>query len=110
MRACAWGHRIAAGGLLAVLPLAAAGVHLALPRQAARPNLEDLVRTLRGQLIASDSSAVDTLDRIRQTLDAATRPRSFRELVQLVDAFSFEAALAKLDQASADLGLESRAA
>ena len=36
--------------------------------------------------------------------------RSLRELVQLVDAFSIEAALAKLEQASAELGLASRAA
>jgi hypothetical protein len=68
------------------------------------------MQVLRGQLETSDSSAVDTLERIRRALDGAAKPRSFRELVQLVDAFSFEAALAKLEQASADLGLETRAA
>jgi hypothetical protein len=68
------------------------------------------MQTLRGQLETSDSSAVDTLDRIRQALDGASKPRSFRELVKLVDAFSFEAALVKFEQASADLGVESRAA
>ena len=73
-------------------------------------NLPELLRVLRGQLEASDSSAVDTLERIRQALDGAPKPRSFRELVQLVDAFSFDAALAKLEQARADLGLETRAA
>jgi two-component system sensor histidine kinase/response regulator len=73
-------------------------------------DLPALMQVLRGQLETSDSSAVDTLERIRQALDGATKPRSFRELVQLVDAFSFEAALAKLEQASTDLGLESRAA
>jgi two-component system sensor histidine kinase/response regulator len=72
--------------------------------------LPRLMQTLRGQLEKSDSSAVDTLERIRQALDGAQKPRSFRELVKLVDAFSFEAALAKFEQASADLGLESRAA
>jgi len=78
--------------------------------KAARADLPALMQALRGQLVTSDSSAVDTLERIRQALDGAPKPRSFRELVQLVDAFSFEAALAKLEQARADLGLESRAA
>ncbi len=74
------------------------------------PELTALMDKLRSQLHRSDSSAVDTLDRIREALDGATKPRSFRELVQLVDAFSFEAALAKLEQASAELGLSDRVA
>jgi hypothetical protein len=36
-------------------------------------------------------------------LDTPPGSRSFRELVRLVDTFSFEAALHKLDQARADL-------
>ena len=75
-----------------------------------RADLPDLMQVLRGQLETSDSSAVDTLERIRRALDGTSKPRSFRELVQLVDAFSLEAALAKLEQARADLGLETRAA
>jgi two-component system sensor histidine kinase/response regulator len=73
-------------------------------------DVPDLMRVLRGQLETSDSSAVDTLERIRVALDAGPKPRSFRELVRLVDAFSFDAALAKLEQARADLGLGERAA
>jgi hypothetical protein len=68
------------------------------------PELPQLMDTLRTQLSTSDSSAVDTLDRIRQAI-GAPNSRSFRELVRLVDTFSFEAALNKLDQARADLGL-----
>jgi signal transduction histidine kinase/DNA-binding response OmpR family regulator len=86
---------------------AEAGAEEARPPSADLPRL---MQTLRGQLETSDSSAVDTLDRIRQALDGASKPRSFRELVKLVDAFSFEAALVKFEQASADLGVESRAA
>ena len=71
----------------------------------ARGELRQLLGELREQLHRNDSSAVDTLDRILLALDGAPRPRSFRELAQLVDTFSFDAALAKLDQASADLGL-----
>jgi two-component system sensor histidine kinase/response regulator len=71
-------------------------------------DLPDLMRVLRGQLETSDSSAVDTLERIRVALDGAPKPRSFRELVRLVDAFSFDAALAKLEQARVDLGLGER--
>jgi two-component system sensor histidine kinase/response regulator len=71
----------------------------------ATPELRQLLATLRAQLARHDSSAVDTLDRIQQALNGAPRPRSFRELAQLIDAFSFEAALAKLEQAGADLGL-----
>jgi hypothetical protein len=71
----------------------------------ARGELRQLLGELREQLRRNDSSAVDTLDRIQLALDGAPRPRSFRELAQLVDAFSFDAALAKLEQAGADLGL-----
>jgi two-component system sensor histidine kinase/response regulator len=77
---------------------------------APRPELMPLLDKLRAQLGRSDSSAVDTMDRIQEMFDGGSRPRSFRELAQLVDAFSFEAALAKLEQASAELGLKSRAA
>jgi hypothetical protein len=76
----------------------------------AAPELPQLMDTLREQLTTSDSSAVDTLDRIRQALSGAPGSRSFRELVRLVDTFSFEAALHKLDQARADLGLRPRGA
>ncbi len=83
----------------------------AAPKRAARagpsplaPELPQLLDTLREQLSTSNSSAVDTLDRIRQAI-GAPGSRSFRELVRLVDTFSFEAALHKLDQARADLGL-----
>jgi signal transduction histidine kinase/CheY-like chemotaxis protein/ABC-type amino acid transport substrate-binding protein len=72
------------------------------------PELPQLMDTLREQLTTSDSSAVDTLDRIRQALSGAPGSRSFRELVRLVDTFSFEAALHKLDQARVDLGLGPR--
>jgi PAS domain S-box-containing protein len=74
-------------------------------RKPAAPELQQLMETLRMQLVHNDSSAVDTLDRIRQALNGAPASRSFRELVRLVDTFSFEAALGKLDQARADLGL-----
>jgi len=96
--------------LLQLAPAEAAPVEAAADRPGPRPELSGLMETLRSQLSMSDSSAVDTLDRIRQALDSAPKPRSFRELVQLVDAFSFEAALAKLEQASHDLGVETRAA
>jgi two-component system sensor histidine kinase/response regulator len=89
-------------------PKAAAGADAA-PR-ATGADLPDLMRVLRGQLETSDSSAVDTLERIRVALDGGPKPRSFRELVRLVDAFSFDAALAKLEQARADLGLEEHVA
>jgi two-component system, sensor histidine kinase and response regulator len=96
------------------LGLAPAAPEPAAPRAAAPAgnggDLPGLLQVLRGQLEKNDSSAVDTLDRIRQALDSGPKPRSFRELVQLVDAFSFEAALAKLEQARADLGVENRAA
>jgi two-component system, sensor histidine kinase and response regulator len=69
------------------------------------PELPKLLETLRAQLEMSDSSAVDTLDQIRHALSGAPGSRSFRELVRLVDTFSFEAALGKLEQARADLGL-----
>jgi ABC-type transporter Mla subunit MlaD len=74
-------------------------------RSDAAPELPQLMETLRVQLTTSDSSAADTLDRIRQALSGAPGSRSFRELVRLVDTFSFEAALHKLDQARADMGL-----
>ncbi|MGH8442203.1 MAG: response regulator, partial [Nevskiaceae bacterium] len=74
-------------------------------RKAPAPELPGLMETLREQLTRNDSGAVDTLDRIRATMNGGPASRSFRELVRLVDAFSFEAALAKLDQARADLGL-----
>jgi PAS domain S-box-containing protein len=80
------------------------------PRTGAAPGMAEalgpLLATLRTQLGMNDSSAVDTMDRIQHVLDGRPRPRSVRELAQLVDAFSFEAALLKLEQASADLGLE----
>jgi PAS domain S-box-containing protein len=83
----------------------AAGQLAAAPGpRAVSPELPQLMDTLRTQLSTSDSSAVDTLDRIRQAI-GAPNSRSFRELVRLVDTFSFEAALNKLDQARADLGL-----
>jgi PAS domain S-box-containing protein len=74
-------------------------------RPALSPELPRLLETLRAQLEMSDSSAVDTLDQIRHALSGAPGSRSFRELVRLVDTFSFEAALGKLEQARADLGL-----
>jgi hypothetical protein len=83
-----------------------AAVRPAAGPQPVSPELPQLMDTLRAQLSTSDSSAVDTLDRIRQAI-GAPGSRSFRELVRLVDTFSFEAALHKLDQARADLGLGS---
>jgi len=73
--------------------------------RALSPELPRLLETLRAQLEMSDSGAVDTLDQIRHALSGAPGSRSFRELVRLVDTFSFEAALGKLEQARADLGL-----
>jgi len=92
---------------LKLKPLAAAATARpgAAERAAASSELQQLMETLRDQLARSDSGAIDTLDRIRQALNGAPPSRSLRELIRLVDAFSFEAALGKLDQASADLGL-----
>jgi len=73
--------------------------------KASEPELRRLLETLRQQLSASDSSAVDTLERIRLAVNGAPGSRSFRELIRLVDTFSFEAALGKLEQARAELGL-----
>jgi signal transduction histidine kinase/DNA-binding response OmpR family regulator len=81
-------------------PAASAGAPRALS-----PELPRLLEALRTQLEMSDSGAVDTLDQIRLALNGAPGSRSFRELVRLVDTFSFEAALGKLEQARVDLGL-----
>jgi PAS domain S-box-containing protein len=95
------------GVLERFLKLGAAPAAAAAPaparKRAHAPELPQLMDTLRAQLSTSDSSAVDTLDRIRQVLDTPPGSRSFRELVRLEDTFSFEAALHKLDQARADL-------
>jgi two-component system, sensor histidine kinase and response regulator len=93
--------------LLKLAPAAAAPSGAAAPARTARPlapELPRLMETLREQLEMSDSGAVDTLDQIRTAI-GKPGSRHFRELVRLVDAFSFEAALTKLDQARADLGL-----
>jgi len=92
--------------LLALAPVRAAPRVAPATARAPSPELPELMETLRQQLRMHDSGAVDTLDRIQQALDRAPGPRSFHELVKLVDAFSFEAALARIDQARADLGLE----
>jgi CheY-like chemotaxis protein len=93
-------ERVLGLGAPAAVPAPAGAAPAATPQ-----GLAPLLATLRDQLGMNDSSAVDTMDRIQQLLEGRPRPRSLRELAQLVDAFSFEAALLKLERARADLGV-----
>ncbi|HUP91615.1 MAG TPA: PAS domain-containing protein [Solimonas sp.] len=63
-----------------------------------------LLRRLEGQLDASDSAAVDTLEALGSALNGA-RPRALRDLGRMVEGFNFRAAKGQLAGVRSQLGL-----
>ncbi|HVT34544.1 MAG TPA: response regulator [Nevskiaceae bacterium] len=79
-----------------------------LPRRGVpeRERIIALMASLRAQLSANDSGAIDTLDAIGGLLDAGVRQRALRDISRMIDGFNFSAALSRLPEVARQLGLE----
>ncbi len=78
-----------------------------LPKRGApeRGRIIELMASLRAQLAANDSSAIDTLESIGGLLDAGVRQRALHDISRMLDGFNFGAALKRLPEVERALGL-----